>query len=120
MISDATTEKSAAGLRSEDAAPPTERRPYAPSGGAPEILRRVDEALVRMYGPKSLKPSREPVGELIHIILTQNTSDVNSDRTYAALRRAYDSWGGCGGCVGAGDCRCHPNRGGLRISRLRA
>jgi len=45
-----------------------------------------------MYGPKSLKPSREPVGELIHIILTQNTSDVNSDRTYAALRRAYDSW----------------------------
>ena len=92
MISDATTEKSAAGLRSEDAALPTERRPCAPSGGAPEILRRVDEALVRMYGPKSLKPSREPVGELIHIILTQNTSDVNSDRTYAALRRTYDSW----------------------------
>ena len=57
-----------------------------------EWLRRVDGVLATMYGPKPLAPHGDPVGELVHIILTQNTSDANSDRTYAALRAAYPSW----------------------------
>ncbi len=57
-----------------------------------ERLRRVDGVLATMYGPKPLAPHGDPVGELVHIILTQNTSDANSDRTYAALRAAYPSW----------------------------
>lgn len=64
----------------------------APSSVSSEIVRRVDEALRHMYGPKMLGPNGDPVGELIHIMLTQNTSDANSDRTYAALRSAYSSW----------------------------
>ncbi len=55
-------------------------------------LRRLDDMLRQMYGPKPLSPHGDPMGELVHIILTQNTSDANSDRTYAALRAAYSSW----------------------------
>lgn len=57
-----------------------------------ERLRWLDSILAEMYGPKPLRPHGDPVGELVHIILTQNTSDANSDRTYAALRAAYPSW----------------------------
>jgi endonuclease-3 len=57
-----------------------------------ERLRRLDSVLTEMYGPKPLRPHGDPLGELVHIILTQNTSDANSDRTYAALRAAYPSW----------------------------
>ena len=57
-----------------------------------ERLRRIDGILVEMYGPKPLTPHGDALGELVHIILTQNTSDANSDRTYAALRAAYPSW----------------------------
>ncbi len=57
-----------------------------------ERPRRVDGILAKMYGPKLLRPHGDPVGELVHIILTQNTSDANSDRTYAALRAAYPLW----------------------------
>ncbi len=57
-----------------------------------ERLRRLDGILAQMYGPKPLRPHGDPVGELVHIILTQNTSDTNSDRTYTALRAAYPSW----------------------------
>lgn len=91
MMSDAIDGKTGAGPRAEDARPP-EGRALPHSGGVPEMLRRVDEALVGMYGAKRLTPNWDPVGEMIHIILTQNTSDVNSDRTYAALQDAYSSW----------------------------
>ncbi len=57
-----------------------------------ERLRRIDGVLVEMYGPKPFGPHGDALGELVHIILTQNTSDANSDRTYAALRAAYPSW----------------------------
>lgn len=57
-----------------------------------ERLRRLDGILAEMYGPKPLRPHGDPIGELVHIILTQNTSDTNSDRTYAALRAAYPAW----------------------------
>lgn len=52
----------------------------------------MDGILVTMYGPKPISPHGDALGELVHIILTQNTSDANSDRTYAALRAAYPSW----------------------------
>jgi endonuclease III len=34
----------------------------------------------------------EPLEELVLTILSQNTSDANSGRAYAALRRRYSSW----------------------------
>jgi endonuclease-3 len=91
MISNSMDGNIGSGPRTGDSAR-TERRARPPSGGIAEMLRRVNEALVCMYGAKQLTPNWDPVGEMIHIILTQNTSDVNSDRTYAALRHAYASW----------------------------
>lgn len=57
-----------------------------------ERIRRVDELLVDMYGPKELIPRDDPLSELVHIILTQNTSDANSDRAYERLRKAFPTW----------------------------
>lgn len=55
-------------------------------------LARIDSDLVAMYGRKVAAPHGDAVGEMVHIILTQNTSDANSDRTFAALRAAYPAW----------------------------
>jgi endonuclease-3 len=52
------------------------------------ILKKLEEA----YGSPRWNPHHDPLGELIATILSQNTSDVNSDRAYAALRAAYPSW----------------------------
>jgi endonuclease-3 len=37
-------------------------------------------------------PTHDPLGELIATFLSQNTSDVNSDRAYTALRATFPSW----------------------------
>jgi len=55
-------------------------------------LEVILESLERAYGVPVPHPTHEPLGELIATILSQNTSDVNSDRAYAALRRKYPSW----------------------------
>jgi dihydrofolate synthase/folylpolyglutamate synthase len=57
-----------------------------------EKLEQIDRDLAAMYGRKVPAPHGDAVGEMIHIILTQNTSDANSDRTFAALRAAYSTW----------------------------
>ena len=49
---------------------------------------RLDEA----YGRPLLSPRFPPVGELVYTVLSQNTTDVNTDRTYAALRRRFATW----------------------------
>lgn len=51
-------------------------------------------SLERAYGVPVSNPTHDPLGELIATILSQNTSDVNSDRAYAALRMQYPSWEG--------------------------
>lgn len=55
-------------------------------------LERVNRDLAAMYGRKVSAPHGDAVGEMVHIILTQNTSDANSDRTFASLRAAYPTW----------------------------
>ena len=55
-------------------------------------LREVVARLDRAYGRPLLEPRFPPVGELIYTVLSQNTADVNTDRTYAELRRRYPSW----------------------------
>jgi endonuclease-3 len=49
---------------------------------------RLDEA----YGRPLLAPRFPPVGELVYTVLSQNTTDVNTDRTYAVLRRRFATW----------------------------
>jgi endonuclease-3 len=52
----------------------------------------VRERLQAYYGEQPLKAQQPPLDELIQTILSQNTSDANSDRAYAALRKAYPTW----------------------------
>lgn len=53
-----------------------------------EIFRRLDER----HGP--LEPPRrlDPLEELILTVLSQNTSDVNRDRAFAAMRARFPTW----------------------------
>jgi endonuclease III len=55
-------------------------------------LRAILKKLAQAYGSPRWNPNHDPLGELVATILSQNTSDVNSDRAYAALRAAYGSW----------------------------
>jgi endonuclease III len=55
-------------------------------------LLAILKKLERAYGSPRWNPSHDPLAELIATILSQNTSDVNSDRAYAALRAAYPTW----------------------------
>ena len=52
------------------------------------VVARLDEA----YGRPVLAPRLPPVGELVYTVLSQNTADVNTDRTYAELRRRFPTW----------------------------
>jgi endonuclease III len=52
------------------------------------ILKQLNQA----YGSPRWNPNFDPLGELVATILSQNTSDVNSDRAYAALRAEYRTW----------------------------
>jgi endonuclease-3 len=53
-----------------------------------EICRR----LRRQYGPVNLGEPLPPLDELIATILSQNTSDRNSDAAFAELRRRFPDW----------------------------
>jgi endonuclease-3 len=39
-----------------------------------------------------LAPRFPPVGELVYTVLSQNTADVNTDRTFAELTRRFPTW----------------------------
>lgn len=45
-----------------------------------------------MFGPLDPPRRLDPLEELILTVLSQNTSDVNRDRAYAAMRRRYPTW----------------------------
>jgi len=52
----------------------------------------VYERLVEVYGPRILRPGRDPLDEIVLTILSQNTSDRNSGRAYRLLRAKYPTW----------------------------
>ncbi|NHJ04588.1 MAG: endonuclease III [Candidatus Heimdallarchaeota archaeon] len=53
-----------------------------------EVVKKLYEA----YGIKEWKRWREPVGELVRTILSQNTTDTNSLKAYANLLEKYPNW----------------------------
>ncbi|HXF37239.1 MAG TPA: endonuclease III [Actinomycetota bacterium] len=55
-------------------------------------VRAIHRRLLRRFGP--LRPPRrtDPLEELVFTILSQNTSDANSGRAYAALRERFPTW----------------------------
>ncbi len=56
------------------------------------LLRRVVRILDDAYGRPVLSPRYPPVDELVYTILSQNTADVNTDRTFAALKTRFPRW----------------------------
>jgi endonuclease-3 len=57
-----------------------------------ELVREVHRRLRAAYGPLDPPRRLDPVEELVLTILSQNTSDVNRDRAWAALRRRFPTW----------------------------
>ena len=53
-----------------------------------EILTRLKE----VYGPQTWSQRYDPVSELVFTILSQHTSDLNSERAFQKLREAFGSW----------------------------
>ena len=52
----------------------------------------VIDLLGAQYGELPQRPRRDPLDELVLGVLSQNTSDVNSGRAFAELRRAFPIW----------------------------
>jgi len=53
---------------------------------------RVYELLIRTYGEPKNEPDYDPLGGLIGTILSQHTSDFNSDRAYKQLITTFPTW----------------------------
>jgi endonuclease-3 len=58
----------------------------------PARVREIHRRLRRAHGPLDPPRRLEPLEELVITILSQNTSDVNRDRAFTAMRRRYPTW----------------------------
>jgi len=56
------------------------------------LLRAVVGILDDVYGRPVLSPRYPPVDELVYTVLSQNTADVNTDRSFAALKARFPRW----------------------------
>ncbi|MEM4389410.1 MAG: endonuclease III [Candidatus Micrarchaeia archaeon] len=54
-------------------------------------LLRIISTLERVYGVRR-RPRAEPLSSLVRAILSQNTSDANAERAFAALRQRFPTW----------------------------
>jgi endonuclease III len=52
----------------------------------------VRKRLEKEFGREDNTVLEEPMAALVNTILSQNTTDVTSDRAYAALRKRYPTW----------------------------
>jgi len=63
----------------------------------PRLLRekaaRLNEKLTSLYGRQEIESGEDPLDTLVETILSQNTTDKNSGRAFAALKQAYPKWG---------------------------
>jgi endonuclease III len=55
-------------------------------------LRYIIQNLERTYGTPANRHGSDPLDMLVNIILSQATSDVNSDRAFAELKRRFPTW----------------------------
>ena len=56
---------------------------------------RIDQILRLLrqeHGPRSWKPKGDPMSTLVATVLSQNTSDVNSERAFGSLMAAFGGW----------------------------
>ena len=54
--------------------------------------RDIADLLEQTYGPRPWRRHLPPVDELIVTILSQHTSDINTDRAFASLRSRFPTW----------------------------
>jgi endonuclease-3 len=57
-----------------------------------ERLKRAADILDDFYGRPVLSPRYPPVDELVFTVLSQNTADVNTERTFASLKARFPDW----------------------------
>ncbi len=55
-------------------------------------LREAADLLDDFYGRPVLSPRYPPVDELVFTVLSQNTADVNTERTFASLKARFPAW----------------------------
>jgi endonuclease III len=55
-------------------------------------LARIYDLLIATYGEPRNEPDFDPVGGLIGTILSQHTSDINSERAYKQLVATFPTW----------------------------
>jgi endonuclease III len=53
---------------------------------------QVLRLLRKEYGPQKWQPRQDPLSSLIATVLSQNTSDINSHRAFAALVNRFETW----------------------------
>ena len=62
-------------------------------GASPkDQLARAVAVLDESYGRPVLTPRYPPLDELVFTVLSQNTADVNTERTFAALKARFPDW----------------------------
>ena len=54
--------------------------------------RRIHQVLLATYGMPHWRTPLAPIDELVSTILSQNTTDLNRDRAFAALRARFPTW----------------------------
>jgi endonuclease-3 len=55
-------------------------------------LDEIEAILDETYGPRKLNPGGDPVGSLVATILSQSTTDTNTERAFASLRSRFPTW----------------------------
>jgi endonuclease-3 len=68
--------------------------PAVDGTGLPSVrrIRTVQTRLRRQQGPFKPKPRMRPLDEVVATVLSQHTSDVNSGRAFASLKRRFPAW----------------------------
>jgi endonuclease-3 len=55
-------------------------------------IRVIDSLLVGLYGRHEVEGTEDPLDTLVETILSQNTTDINSHRSFLALKKEYPEW----------------------------
>src|SRR5919201_20464 len=55
-------------------------------------VRAIRDRLRELYGRPVNNPHGHPIAELVHTVLSQNTSDSNRDVAYERLRERFPTW----------------------------
>jgi endonuclease-3 len=58
----------------------------------PKRFEWIKEVLLQTYGRPPKRPPSDPMDELVQTILSQNTTDTNSERAFVQLKKQFPTW----------------------------